>query len=219
MCWWTVASRDIISTTPTSPDFATDWNNYGLGHAIKNITRRGGVLNGTAQGVPRGHVVDAKGGEVTSSGRSSRTTAFREGCRSSTPASNHAAANRLVRTRWKNSCSYGAVYACRQRTANDSVGKIDVYGGVSVQQGAALCDRHAVSVQNATRDRAGTSSSSRHDRAYSRHRLKKLRNTLIRQSTAWTTTTTIQTTTFCAIFAIVLPCRNRLLVLPLTTSP
>ena len=37
----------------------------------------------------------------------------------------HAAANRHIRTRCKNSCSYGAVYACRQWTAKASVGRID----------------------------------------------------------------------------------------------
>ena len=50
----------------------------------------------------------------------------------------HAVANRHVRTRWKYSCSYGAVYACRQRTAKVSVGRNDVHGVVSWQQGATL---------------------------------------------------------------------------------
>ena len=50
--------------------------------------------------------------------------------------------------------------------------------------------------------RAAKSSSSRHHHAYSRHRWKKLRSRLIRQATAWTTTTGSQTTTFGTIFAI-----------------
>ena len=57
---------------------------------------------------------------------------------------------------------------------------------------------------------AGTSCSSRHYNAYSRHRWKKLRSRLIREATAWTITTTSQKTTFCAIFAITLPCWNPL---------
>ena len=56
-------------------------------------------------------------------------------------------------------------------------------------------------------------------RLYSRHRLKKIPSRLIRHATARTTTTTSRTTTFCAIFAITLPCGNRFPVLLLTTSP
>ena len=190
---------------------------------------------------------------------SSRATAFRRGYRSSTPQ--HAAANGHVRARWKNSCSYDAVHACRQRTAKVSLGRIDVHRGFSGQQGAALRDRHAVSVRNAIWDGAGSailrfigaqafvhiktyskklelkavekrrvgySNNRKSYRVYnpvtrcimesrnvifmetpSRHRWKKLRSRFIRQATAWTTTTTSQATTFCAVFTITFPCWNR----------
>ena len=39
------------------------------------------------------------------------------------------------------------------------------------------------------------------------------------QETSWTSTTTLQKTTFCSIFAIKLPCWNRSSVFLLTTSP
>ena len=52
----------------------------------------------------------------------------------------------------------------------------------------------------------------------SRHRRKKLRSRLIRQATAWTTTIKSQTMTFCAILAIIFPCRNPFPALLLTTS-
>ena len=55
-----------------------------------------------------------------------------------------------------------SVYACRPRTAKVSVGRIDVHGDVSGQQGAALLDQHAVSVQNAARNGAGSDTSSSH---------------------------------------------------------
>ena len=52
----------------------------------------------------------------------------------------------------------------------------------------------------------------------SRHRWKKLRGRFIRQATAWTTTTTSQATTFCAVFTITFPCWNRFPGRLLTTS-
>ena len=58
--------------------------------------------------------------------------------------------------------AHGAVYACRQRTAKVSVGRFDVHGGASGQQGAAIGDRRAVSVQSATRNGAGPLTSSTH---------------------------------------------------------
>ena len=67
--------------------------------------------------------------------------------------------------------------------------------------------------------RTGTSSSSRHHRAYSRHRWKKFRSRIFRRATARTTATTSQTTTFCATFAIILACWNLFPLRLLTTSP
>ena len=67
--------------------------------------------------------------------------------------------------------------------------------------------------------RPGTSASSRHHRAYSRHRWKKIRGRSFHRATAWTTTTTSQTTRFCATFAITLPCWNVFPVRLLATIP
>ena len=62
MCWWTVARRDIISTTPLSPDFGTDWMSTRCWTCHEKSQPPGGEeLNGTAQGVLRGHVIDDKG--------------------------------------------------------------------------------------------------------------------------------------------------------------
>ena len=52
------------------------------------------------------------------------------------------------------------MHACRQRTAKVSLGRINVHGGVSAQQGAAFRDRPAVSVQSATWDGARSATSS-----------------------------------------------------------
>ena len=52
--------------------------------------------------------------------------------------------------------SDGAAYACRQRIAKTSLGRIDVFGGVSGQQGADPRDWDAVPVQDATRGGTGS---------------------------------------------------------------
>lgn len=42
--------------------------------------------------------------------------------------------------RWTNPCGYGSFHTCRHRTVRIHLGRVDVYGGVSEQQSAAIRD-------------------------------------------------------------------------------
>ena len=147
-----------------------------VGRATKNLNHRGGELKSKhdaltsfqvfAQSVaiPSDFRVERlrvdKGGEFIS--KEFWDYCLQTGVSLECASTNTPQQNRHVGTRWKNSCSYGAVCDGRQWTAKFSVGRIFVHGSVSGQQGAALCDRHAVFVQNATRDEAGSETSSSH---------------------------------------------------------
>ena len=89
-------------------------------------------------------------------------------------------------------------------------------GGVQQQQ---LLEPSGVQSGHPAHWSAETPSSSRHHRAYSRQRRKKLHSRLFRRATAWTTKTASQTTTFCVIFATTLPRWNLFPLGLLTTSP